>query len=98
MQGSCGRVVLLLNAVQYQTGSHAVKTGRVQIKVTERMSSKDLGVFYGPTPTLAGPLCTYSLLWSANFLAQGDNRMLAENHWEVKWAQNYFVANSKKER
>lgn len=24
--------------------------------------------------------------------------MLAENHWEVKWAQNYFVANSKKRK
>lgn len=59
MQGSCGRVVLLLNGVKYQTGSHVVKTGRMQIKVTERMSSNDLGLFYSPTLTLAGPLCTY---------------------------------------
>lgn len=39
-------VARLLNGVKYQTGSHVVKTDRMQIKVTERMSSNDLGLFY----------------------------------------------------
>lgn len=56
------RCKVLLNGINTKLRPHAARTGRVYIKMTEKVNSKDSGLFYSPTPTLAGPLCTYYLL------------------------------------